>query len=61
MGIFDDISWKCDAFSKGVDYANMADRVRKCENRYMEYSTVTITLAPVVPDRHYPIRSKRRH
>ena len=58
MGIFDDISWKCDAFSKGVDYANMAERVRKCENRHMECSTVTITLAP---DRHYPIRSKRRH
>jgi len=56
--IFDDISWYCDARSKGVEYANMAEKVRELErNPPCNTSSMTITFCPV---KHYPVRSHGR-
>jgi hypothetical protein len=59
MGISDDIIWKCNAYSKGVEYANLEERVRKCEESKVEISSMTITMFPFASSR--PRRLIRRH
>ena len=59
MGIFDDIIWKCNAYSKGVAYANLEERVRKCEESKVETCSMTITMFPWASSR--PRRLLRRH
>jgi hypothetical protein len=55
--IFENLSWYCNARAHGVAFANLEERVRKCEaegHRIQE--TVTISF---VPTRHYPVRAKK--
>lgn len=52
----DDIMWSCDAYGKGVKYANMAEKLREYERgeHCPPTSMITITFTP---ERHYPIRA----
>jgi len=59
MGIFDDISWMCNARTKGVEYANLVERVEKCEReKNNRQDIMAITFYP--PPRHYPVRAHRK-
>ena len=46
-GILDDMIWYCNARSKGVEYANLEERVRKCESESHDQSSVTISFGYV--------------
>lgn len=51
--VFDDINWMCNARTKGVEYANLVERVKECEERTPSQASITITLG-------YPRRQKHR-
>jgi hypothetical protein len=56
--IFNDIIWMCNARSKGVEYANLEERVRRCENEQNNQPVMSVTFF-TVPKR--PRRLIRRH
>jgi hypothetical protein len=57
--IFDDMEYACNAYGKGIDYANMVERVRECERKQKEQCTTTMTIS-FLPARHYPVRAHGR-
>jgi len=58
-GIFDDMIWMCNARTKGVEYANLEERVRKCESERRDNQPVmSITFFPI---QGRPRRLIRRH